>query len=282
MKRRLYEFLTVAVVLCVLLALFSACAFTKTEAPSVDSLKGDVKLVICPEYRYDYKNDLNIDGLLVSENDISDGYEEFYANPEAKVDKSEESVDFQKDPLDMRSKVEKQVEKLFKDEKNVDIDLSEYTLSYASQGKYRFEYRWKRIINGFTVHTIGVAVNYNGEIISASSTPIVDFEKADMLASIADSEWSRLNDMVFEEMFLTLTEKGYKLGQKTLTKSSQIIDTEGVYENFTGDSNVVYVESSQSCALIYRLSFSVTPNEFDVPYENDFVVTVLVPIQYTE
>ncbi len=278
MKHRLFKILTVATVLCVFLPLFSACAFTKVETPNVDSLKGDVKLVICPEYRYDYKNDLKTDGLLVSENDIVGVYEEFYTNAEAEPDKSEETVDFQKDPLDMLGKVEKQVEKLFKDEKNVDIDLSEYTLSWASQGQSRFVYRWKKIINGFTVLEIGVTVNYDGEIISASSAPVVDFEKAETLADISDSEWSRLNDMVFDEIFLTLTEKGYKLGQKSLTKNSQSIDSEGVYENYTGHSNVVYVESWQSYALLYRLSFAVTPSGFDVANENDFVATVLIPL----
>lgn len=266
-------------VLALLLALFialpflSSCETGKGDSLDIKIQKDDLRILIIEPEAYGYTDLLKTEGIALNANELTGIYECFYgyASLENYELDNYRAIDLQ----GALPEAQDLLERLYEQKNGSEIDLSEYRLKNAAQNANGIHISWQKIVNELVIHEVSAVFSYELEVLSASSSAIFDFDKAEAIASIEKEELESVIFAMFDEIFAPLTESGYTLGEKKLNASP--------FDSYAmkafSDTSIVYNKTTESYAVYYTVNFKVTSPDPEDESAKNFTAFVFIPIE---
>lgn len=272
MKAVVFKALALLLALFIALPSLSSCETSEGDSQDIKIQKDDLRILITYPESYGYTDLLKTEGIALNEDEITAIYENFY-----EYDSPEDHELDNYRAIDLRGvlpEAQDLFEQLYEQENGSEIDLSEYRLKNAAQDVNGIHIRWQKIVNKLVIHEVRAVFSYELEILSAGSSAIFDFDKAEAIASINKEELESVIFAMFDEIFAPLTESGYTLGEKKLYTS--LFDSYGVNAFF--DTSIAYNKTTESYAAVYTVSFEVTSPDPEAK-SRSFAAFVFIPIE---
>ena len=273
MKAVVFKALTLLLALFIALPSLSSCETSEGDSQDIKIQKDDLRILITYPELYGYTDLLKTEGIALNEDEITAIYENFY-----EYDSPEDHELDNYRAIDLRGvlpEAQDLFEQLYEQENGSEIDLSEYRVKSAAQNVNGIHITWQKIVNGLVVHKVRAVFSYELEVLSASSSAIFDFDKAEAIASIDKEELESVIFAMFDEIFAPLTESGYTLGKKRLDASP--------YNSYDmkafSHTSIAYNKTTESYAAVYTVSFTVTSPDPKKKSATSFTALVFIPIE---